>query len=667
VSTSSTQHYVHLLQQVRRHDLLYYVQAQPEISDAAYDRLYRELSDFEKAHPQLIDENSPTRKVGGAPLDSFRTVPHTVRMQSLNNTYSEPELSDFLARVTNGLAGQDATFAIEPKIDGLAVTVRFVDGYLVQGLTRGDGERGDDITENLKTIRNLPLFVPNLPKTIEFRGEVYLPEPAFAALNHARQKKGEALFANPRNAAAGTLKLLDSREVAQRPLAVVFYGLAQPEASSLTTQDSLHQQILQWGLPGHTWFRTASGPDEVLQAVRALHHDRIQFPFATDGAVIKVNRFDQQRVLLSTEKAPRWAMAYKYTPEQAETRLHAITFQVGRSGVITPVAELDPVLLSGSTVSRATLHNFEEIARKDIRVGDYVNIEKAGEVIPAVISVNLQKRPATSRRTAVPRQCPVCGGPLSKEEVFLRCPSRDCVGQLKRRLQHFASRGAMDIEGMGEAMVGQLVDAGLVQHLDQLYAVTEEQLTHLDRMGEKSATNLLQGIAASKSRPLWRLIFGLGIPQVGAVSSESLARHFATLEKLSTATIDDLTQVSDVGPKVAEEIISFFKEPSTQRLLPALRKAGLNFAAQKEELAMRGGVFAGKKFVITGTLSQSREEFIRQIQSLGGSVVGSVSPKTDFVLAGEEAGSKLTKARSLQVRILTEKDFVKLVRTDLQE
>ncbi|NCZ52521.1 MAG: NAD-dependent DNA ligase LigA, partial [Verrucomicrobia bacterium] len=493
MSSSPTQHYAHLLKQVRHHDLLYYVQAQPEISDAAYDRLYRELSEFEKAHPQLIDENSPTRKVGGAPLDSFRTVPHTVRMQSLNNTYSETELTDFLTRVSKGLAGQEATFAIEPKIDGLAVTVRFLDGHLVQGLTRGDGERGDDITENLKTIRNLPLFVRGLPKTIEFRGEVYLPEPAFAALNNARKKKGEALFANPRNAAAGTLKLLDSREVAQRPLAVVFYGLAQP------------------------WFRLVSGPDKVLQAIRFLDHDRTKFPFATDGAVIKVNRFDQQRVLLSTEKAPRWAIAYKYTPEQAETRLHSITFQVGRSGVITPVAELDPVLLSGSTVSRATLHNFEEIARKDIRVGDYVNIEKAGEVIPAVLSVNLQKRPTSSRPIAVPRQCPVCGGPLSKEEVFLRCTSRDCVGQLKRRLQHFASRGAMDIEGMGEAMVGQLVEAGLVQHLDQIYTLTEEQLTQLDRMGEKSATNLLQGITTSKTRPLWRLIFGLGIPQVGAV------------------------------------------------------------------------------------------------------------------------------------------------------
>jgi DNA ligase (NAD+) len=667
VSSSPTQHYAHLLKQVRHHDLLYYVQAQPEISDAAYDRLYRELSEFEKAHPQLIDENSPTRKVGGAPLDSFRTVPHTVRMQSLNNTYSETELTDFLSRVTKGLAGQEATFAIEPKIDGLAVTVRFIDGHLVQGLTRGDGERGDDITENLKTIRNLPLFVRGLPKTIEFRGEVYLPEPAFAALNHARQKKGEALFANPRNAAAGTLKLLDSREVAQRPLAVVFYGLAQPETSSLSTQEALHQQILQWGLPGHTWFRLASGPDKVLQAIHTLDRDRTKFSFATDGAVIKVNRFDQQRVLLSTEKAPRWAIAYKYTPEQAETRLHAITFQVGRSGVITPVAELDPVLLSGSTVSRATLHNFEEIARKDIRVGDYVNIEKAGEVIPAVLSVNLQKRPTSSRPIAVPRQCPVCGGPLSKEEVFLRCTSRDCVGQLKRRLQHFASRGAMDIEGMGEAMVGQLVEAGLVQHLDQIYAVTEEQLTHLDRMGEKSATNLLQGIVASKSRPLWRLIFGLGIPQVGAVSSESLARHFTTLEKLSSATVAELTQVNDVGPKVAEEIVSFFQERSTQRLIPALRKAGLNFTAQKEELAMRGGILAGKKFVITGTLSQSREEFVRQIQTHGGSVVGSVSPKTDYVLAGEEAGSKLTKARSLQVCVITEKEFVKLVGTESPE
>ncbi|MCX6936039.1 MAG: NAD-dependent DNA ligase LigA [Verrucomicrobia bacterium] len=667
MSSTPAPQYARLLEEVRRHDRLYYVEAKPEISDAAYDRLYRELQDLEQAHPELADENSPTRKVGGSPLDSFRSVAHAVRMQSLNNTYSEEELEDFLGRVEKGLVGQASEFAIEPKIDGLAVSVRFENGRLVQGLTRGDGERGDDITENLKTIRNLPLSVRGLPKLIEFRGEVYLPEPAFAAMNRAREKKGEALFANPRNAAAGTLKLLDSREVAKRPLAVIFYGLGEVAGFSVETQNDLHRQILQWGLPGHAWFRHVRGTSGVLDAIRELNRDRLNFPFATDGAVIKVDRFDQQKVLGQTGKAPRWAIAYKYAPEQAETRLHSVTFQVGRTGVITPVAELEPVLLSGSTVARATLHNFEEIARKDIRVGDLVTVEKAGEVIPAVISVNLKKRPSDSRPISVPSHCPVCGGPLSKEEVFLRCRSRDCVGQLKRRLQHFAHRGAMDIEGMGEVMVGQLVDAGLIQHLDQIYGLTDEQLAGLERMGEKSAANLLEGIAASKSRPLWRLIFGLGIPQVGAVLSESLARNFRSLSKLSSATVSDLTQINDVGPKVAEEIVSFFQEPSTRRLLVSLEKAGLNFTARKEELAERGGVFSGKKFVLTGTLDQPREEFIRRIQSLGGSVVGSVSAKTDYVLAGEEAGSKLSQARSLGVPILSQKEFEKLVGQDTGE
>jgi len=660
MSPSPAQRYAKLLEEVRRHDRLYYVEARPEISDAAYDRLYRELQDFEKAHPDLVDENSPTKKVGGAPLDSFRTLRHAVPMQSLNNTYSEEELGEFLDRVAKNLHGQSAEYAIEPKVDGVAVSVRYENGRLVQGLTRGDGEKGDDITENLKTIRNLPLSVEGLPKVIEFRGEVYLPEPAFASLNRAREKAGEPLFANPRNAAAGTLKLLDSREVARRPLAVVFYGLGEVIGAKTESQVELHRQIGKWGLPGHSWFRHVKGADGVLAAVRELDKDRAKFPFATDGAVIKVSRFDQQRVLGSTDKAPRWAIAYKYAPEQAETRLHDITFQVGRTGVITPVAELDPVQLSGTTVSRATLHNFEEIARKDIRVGDLVTVEKAGEIIPAVISVNLKKRPKDSKPIHPPKQCPVCGGPLRKEEVFLRCTSRDCVGQLKRRLQHFAHRGAMDIEGMGEAMVSQLIDAGLVQHLEQIYDLTAGPLADLERMGEKSATNLIEGIEASKQRPLWRLIFGLGIPQVGAVLAEALARHFQSMEKLEKAEAQDLVQVKDVGQKVAEEIVSFFHEASTRRLLVSLKKAGCNFHALPEELTVRGGVFSGKKFVITGTLSAPREDFTRRIQSLGGTVSGSVSAKTDYLLAGDEAGSKLDKAKALGVRILTEKEFEKL-------
>ena len=664
---SPAQRYAKLLEEVRRHDRLYYVEARPEISDAAYDRLYRELQDLEKTHPDLADENSPTKKVGGAPLESFRTVHHAVPMQSLNNTYSEEELGEFLDRVAKNLHGQSAEFAIEPKVDGVAVSVRYEKGRLVRGLTRGDGEKGDDITENLKTIRNLPLSVDDLPRVIEFRGEVYLPEPAFAALNRAREKAGEALFANPRNAAAGTLKLLDSREVAKRPLAVVFYGLGEVLGETTGSQRELHRQIEKWGLPGHSWFRHVQGAEGVLQAVRDLDKDRAKFPFATDGAVIKVSRFDQQKVLGSTDKAPRWAIAYKYAPEQAETRLHAVTFQVGRTGVITPVAELDPVQLSGTTVSRATLHNFEEIARKDIRVGDTVAVEKAGEIIPAVISVNLKKRPKNSKPIPPPKQCPVCGGPLRKEEVFLRCTSRDCVGQLKRRLQHFAHRGAMDIEGMGEAMVGQLIDAGLVQHLEQIYNLTVDQLADLERMGEKSAANLVEGIEASKQRPLWRLIFGLGIPQVGAVLAETLSRHFASMEKLEKAGTEDLLQVKDIGQKVAEEIVSFFRESSTHRLLQGLKKAGCNFHALPEEMAVRGGVFSGKKFVITGTLSAPREDFTRRIQSLGGAVSGSVSAKTDYLLAGEEAGSKLDKAKALGIRILSEKEFEKLAGSERRE
>ena len=661
MSNSPAQRYARLLQEVRRHDHLYYVQAQPEISDAAYDRLYRELVDLETDHPKLADENSPTRKVGGAPLDSFRTVAHAVRMQSLNNTYSEKELTEFLDRVEKNLHGQAAEFAIEPKVDGLAVSIRYENGHLTLGLTRGDGEKGDDITENLKTIRNLPLSVPDLPPRIEFRGEVYLPEPAFAALNQTRTKKGDPLFANPRNAAAGTLKLLDSREVAKRPLAIVLYGLGESVGLSLKTQSELHQKILSWGLPGHSWFRHVRTPADVLTAVRELDQARAKFSFATDGAVIKVNRFDQQKVLGQTDKAPRWAIAYKYAPDQSETRLLSVTFQVGRTGVITPVAELDPVLLSGSTVSRATLHNFEEIARKDIRVGDLVRVEKAGEVIPAVISVNLAKRPPQSKPIWVPRHCPVCEGPLVKEDVFLRCTSRDCIGQLKRRLQHFAHRGAMDIEGLGEVMAAQLVDAGLILHLDQIYDLTQEKLSSLERMGDKSAENLLAGIDASRHRTLGRLIFALGIPQVGAVLSETLARHFGSLSALTKAKVADLTQVKDVGEKVAKEIVTFFQESASRRLLDALKKAGLNFEALPEELAVRGGVFSEKKFVITGTLTQPREDFIRRIQSQGGSVASSVSAKTDFVLAGEEAGSKLEKARSLGVRVISEKEFEKLV------
>ena len=533
----------------------------------------------------------------GRPADGFPTMAHLEPMLSLENAYTPDELMEFdgrLRRALGHLADGPLPYVAELKIDGLSIALTYEDGRLLRGVTRGDGTLGEVVTTNVRTIRAIPLRLRKAglpwPARMEIRGEVYFPRDAFAAMNVARESAGEPVFANPRNAAAGTLKLLDSREVAKRPLAICLYGLGEAVGLTLTTQVALHRQILDWGLPGHDWFRHVRTSAEVLRAVRELDQARTKFSFATDGAVIKVNRFDQQKILGQTDKAPRWAIAYKYAPEQSETRLLQVTFQVGRTGVITPVAELEPVLLSGSTVSRATLHNFEEIARKDIRVGDLVRVEKAGEVIPAVISVNLSQRPAQSKPIRPPRACPVCQGPLEKEDVFLRCPSRDCIGQLKRRLQHFAHRGAMDIEGLGEVMATQLVDAGLIQHLDQIYELTQEKLTSLERMGEKSTANLMAGIEASRRRPLWRLIFGLGIPQVGAVLSETLARHFRSLDRLAQASAAELTQANDVGPKVAEEIVAFFREPSTQRLLTALSKAGLNHQALPEELEERGGV-----------------------------------------------------------------------------
>jgi DNA ligase (NAD+) len=655
--------YRELVEEIRRHDLAYYVEASPVISDVAYDRLYRELSDLEAAHPEWTDPDSPTQKVGHAsPLGAFAKVAHRVPMQSLDNTYSPQELHEFLKRVAKARGSEENTFVMEPKIDGVAVSIRYENGRMVQGATRGDGTTGDDITENLKTLRQLPTRLkgpgPAVPQVLEVRGEVFMSHAGFAQMNRRREEAGEPLFANPRNATAGTLKLLDSKIVARRPLAIVLYGPGEVRGLEVRTQCEWLEALRGFGLPVPEWWKACASEDEVFKALEELDAKRRDFAYATDGAVLKLDRLGLREELGSTAKAPRWAIAYKFAPEQAESILRQVSFQVGRTGVITPVAELTPVPLSGTTVSRATLHNFQEMARKDIREGDTVIVEKAGEIIPAVVRVVPEKRPDGAKPIKPPVACPSCGGEVAWDDVFLRCVNPGCGEQLKRRLVHFAHRGAMDIEGMGEAMVEQLVEKCGVKRMDDIYHLQAPELLALERMGEKSVANLLNGIEASKGRPLGRLLFGLGILHVGEGVARRLARNFPDLERLACATAEQLEEVPDVGEVVAESLRHFFQSEEGKRLCSAFRALGMGGAASVEKPVST--VFQGLKFVITGTLIRPREEVAERIRLLGGEVAGSVSKKTDYVLAGEEAGSKLAKAQNLGIKILDEAAFERL-------
>jgi DNA ligase (NAD+) len=655
--------YRRLVEEIRRHDLAYYVEAAPAISDAEYDRLYRELKDLEAAHPDWVDPDSPTQKVGHAtPLGAFAKVTHRVPMKSLDNTYSPEELHEFLRRVAKALGSEENTFVMEPKIDGVAVSIRYENGRLVQGATRGDGVTGDDITENLKTLRQLPtrLKGAKLPEVLEVRGEVFMSNSGFAQMNKRREEAGEPLFANPRNATAGTLKLLDSKIVARRPLAIVLYGPGEVRGLAVEAQHEWLERLGEFGLPVPEWWKICGTEEEVFQALEELDRMRHGFAYATDGAVLKLDRLRLREELGFTSKAPRWAIAYKFAPEQAESVLRAVSFQVGRTGVITPVASLTPVPLSGTTVSRATLHNFQEMARKDIRVGDTVVVEKAGEIIPAVVRVVLEKRPPGAGPVEPPQSCPSCGGEVAWDDVFLRCVNPGCGEQLKRRLAHFAHRGAMDIEGLGEAMVEQLVEKCGVKRIDDIYHLEAPQLLALERMGEKSVANLLQGIEASKTRPLWRLIFGLGILHVGEGVARKLDRSFKSLDRLAAASREELLEVPDVGEVVADSVLHFFQSEEGRRLWGALRELGLGAGPEQGEEPPASRVFQGLKFVITGTLSRPREEIAERIRLLGGDVAGSVSKKTDYLLAGEEAGSKLAKAQSLGVKVLDEAAFERL-------
>lgn len=666
-----------LAKEIRRHDHAYYVLAQPTITDQEYDRLYKELIGLETQFPQLAGSDSPTQRVGGEPLKEFKPVRHLRLMTSLDNTYSQQELREFVNRVQRLLPGETLDWVVEPKIDGVAINLRYEQGVFTCGATRGDGTTGDDITGNLRTIRSIPQNLRKdlggsaaVPELLEVRGEVYLTRAGFERLNKERKAAGEELFANPRNATAGSLKQLDPRIVARRPLDIVLYGVGALEgAAQPATQVEMLTLLSGLGFktPERTWHcRTA---DELVSAINEMDSIRRQFAYDTDGAVIKLNSFEQRARAGFTSKAPRWAIAYKYAAEQAETQLKAITIQVGRTGKLTPVAELQPVFLAGSTISRATLHNEDYIRQKDIRIGDTVTIEKAGEVIPAVVDVVLTRRIGKETPFAFPNTCPECGSKVARsagmqegdEGVDWRCVNPDCPAQIRGRIEHWCSRGAMDIEGGGEALVGQLVSSGLVRDVADLYSLKLHEVAGLERMGDKSAKNFLDGLDQSRSRDMWRVLYALGILHVGAGVAKALGRCFASLDDVFAASMDHLTACEDIGDVIAGSILQWQGDPRHRDLLERLRKAGVNFKSELYQPAAPRGPLSGKTLVLTGTLpTLKREEAAAKIEAAGGKVSGSVSKKTDYVVAGEEAGSKLEKAHKLGVKVIDEAELLRL-------
>ncbi len=657
-----------LRRQIAHHDMLYYEQAKSEISDREYDALYRELVELERAHPELLITDSPTQKVGGRPQGAFVQVKHLVAMQSLDNTYSDGEITEFVDRLHRLLPEEEISLTIEPKVDGVAIALLYEKGRLVRAATRGDGTTGDEVTRNIRTIKVIPTKLSgNFPEVLEVRGEVYLPKETFQKINAERDEQGLPVFANPRNAAAGSLKQLDPNSVAERGLSAVFYGFGacEPAEKMPATQQGFFEALKAWGLPTNPQIWRANTASEVMDVIRELGNIRHGFPFETDGAVIKVDKITQHAKLGSTSKAPRWAIAYKYEAEQARTRLRDITIQVGRSGVLTPVAELEPVFVAGSTVARATLHNEEEIVRKDLRIGDWVLVEKAGDVIPAVVEVLSAERDGSERAFVMPTSCPVCGAAVTRVEgeVAVRCGNPGCAAQVRRRIEYFASRNSMDIAGLGEAIVSQLAEAELLHDVSDLYRLKAEQLLPLERMGEKSVENLLAAIAASKEQPLWRLLAALGIPHVGVTAARTLARAFGTLDRLAAASVEELQSIEEVGVIMATAIHGWFRDVEVLALIEKLRNAGLNFGERDPQDAVPAadGKLRGTIWVLTGTLSIPREEAAEMIRAQGGKISGSVSAKTTYLLAGEEAGSKLEKARKLGVTILDEEAFRSLL------
>jgi len=652
-----------LRDEIRRYDSLYYVFNQPKISDREYDELFSELKELEQKNQQLITPDSPTQRVSGRPLEGFTTVRHAIRMLSMDNTYNAEELRAFDERVRKQLEGMDYDYVVELKIDGLAISLRYEDGVLVTAATRGDGRVGDNVTANVRTIKAVPLVLrgDNIPAVLEVRGEVYMPASAFAELNKLRTEAGEPAFANPRNAAAGSLKLLDARITATRNLS--FFAYAMGELSEPLGEN--HYQTLQkfkeFGLPVNPHIKKAKDIDEVIDICLASSEKRLKLDYQIDGMVIKVNRFDQQNILGATARAPRWCISYKFAAEQAETVVESIDVQVGKSGILTPVANLTPVQLSGTTVKRASLHNFDELNRLGVRSGDTVIIEKAGEIIPQVVEVKKELRPADTKPFELPTECPNCASAVAKDEdgVYIRCLNPDCPGQLKERLKYFADRGQMDIENLGTALIEQLVEAGLVKSFADLYKLKKPVLIGLERMAEKSADNVIKAIEASKSQPLWRFIAALGIRHIGGQSAQILAEHFGSLEMLMNAKQEELADIDQIGPTMAESVFNYFRDSKYKLVIDELLAAGMKPEQPKTQ---RSDKFAGKTIVVTGSLEKlTRQQIEQAIRQAGAKSSSSVSKKTDFVLAGSNPGSKLDKAIKLGVRVIDEKQFLELL------
>jgi DNA ligase (NAD+) len=652
---------------IRYHDVKYFVENAPEISDREYDRLVQELKELEEKHPELVTPDSPTQRVGEKPVEGFSAVRHAVPMLSMDNTYSFNDLKAFDQRVRDSLDTMLVEYVVELKYDGLAVALQYVNGVFSRGATRGDGTAGDDVTANLRTVRNIPLRLAAgaADGLMEIRGEVYMPRDEFERINLEREQLGENLFANPRNAAAGSLKVLDPRITAQRGLRFVCYGAGL--AGEYRSHASMLETFRSWGIPVSSPFKICQGIDAVMDYCNEWQEKRRDLPFETDGMVVKVNVCAEQTKLGSTTKYPRWAIAYKFPADQAITKLEQVTFQVGRTGIITPVANFKPVHLAGTTVSRATLHNFDEIARKDIREGDHIVVEKAGEIIPYVVKSLSEKRMGEERVITEPGHCPVCGSPVARyrESAFVVCENISCAAKVKGSIEYFASRGAMDIEGLGSVLVNQLVDTGMVHDYGDLYYLDTHRLTGLDRFGEKSADNLMKGIEASKTRSLARLINALGIRNVGSATAHALAVEFGDLHSLQSADTNRLQEVPDIGPEVAESVVAFFTNEANLHVLEKLEKAGVNFGSKDAQQIETPQPFKGKTFVLTGSLPGiSRDQASAIIRRLGGAVSSSVSKNTSYVLAGEKAGSKLAKAHALDVAVVDWEQFTEMAGED---
>ena len=656
-----------LRQLVRRHDHLYHVLDKPEISDKEYDGLYRKLKDLEETHPELVTPDSPTQRVGGKPTKGFPSVKHIMPMMSLDNTYSADEIRDFDERVRKNLGREHVEYAVELKFDGVSTSLLYRNGKFVLGTTRGDGVSGDDVSANLRTIRSIPLVfrdeVRTVPKVMEVRGEVYMTKKTLEKINKVKVKIGDEPFANPRNAAAGSLKLLDPTLVAERELKIYVWGTGHYEGIDFKAHVELLEYLSEAGFRVNPHYKLCKTIDEVIEYCDLWEKKRDSLDYEIDGMVLKVNDLDQRRKLGFTSKSPRWAIAYKFSAEKKLTKVKKIEIQVGRTGAITPVAILEPVHLSGTTVSRATLHNFDEIQRLDVRVGDEVYVEKSGEIIPKVLSVAKEKRTGSEKAFRIPDKCPVCGSKLvrAEEEVAVRCENVGCPAQIKETLLHFASRNAMDIEGMGDAIVDQLVDRSLVKDYGDIYYLKFEDIESMERMASKSARNLMDAIHESKASDLNRLIYALGIRHVGENAAWLLAAHFNSIEKLKATGIEELTNIEGIGPVMAQSIHNFFNNRENLKILKKLKESGVHMSQGAGKTA--GSALQGKTVVVTGTLeSFTRPEAEELIRRLGGKASSSVSKDTSFLLCGKEPGSKLGKANALGVKLLTEEEFKKIVR-----